>query len=88
MSEVLRRPPLAQRLLDTVADPAAMPPGIFDTAALRALALAHLERRTSQPWLLLLVLTFGAWHRLTLSGDADPDPVWAAPGGRARGREP
>jgi hypothetical protein len=64
MTELLRhRPALAERLAKTIADPDALPPELFDSAAMTRLLEAHLAGRANHVWLLLLLLTFGTWHR-------------------------
>jgi asparagine synthase (glutamine-hydrolysing) len=75
--ELLRhRPVLAERLAKTLADPAALPPDLIDSAAAMRLLKAHLAGQANHAWLLLLLLTFGNWHRRNLAGrgnEADMD---------------
>jgi hypothetical protein len=46
----------------------ALPPDLFDSAAAARLLEAHLAGRANHAWLLLLLLTFGTWHRRHLAG--------------------
>ena len=69
MVELIRhRPLLAERMAKTIADPDALPPDLFDSAAAARLLEAHLAGRANHVWLLLLLLTFGTWHRRHLAG--------------------
>lgn len=64
MAEMLRhRPALAERVAKTIADFDALPPEIFDAAAITRLLEAHVAGRANHVWLLLLLVTFGTWHR-------------------------
>jgi Asparagine synthase (glutamine-hydrolyzing) len=64
MAEMLRhRPAFAERVAKTIADFDALPPEIFDSAAITRLLEAHLAGRANHVWLLLLLVTFGTWHR-------------------------
>jgi asparagine synthetase B (glutamine-hydrolysing) len=68
MAELLRhRPALAERVAKTIADFDALPPEIFDSAAITRLLEAHLAGRANHVWLLLLLVTFGTWHRRHLA---------------------
>ena len=60
--------PLAERMAKTLADPDALPPDLFDSAAVARLLEAHLAGEANHAWLLLLLLTFGTWHRHHLAG--------------------
>jgi hypothetical protein len=83
MVEVIRRrPALAERMAKTIADPDALPPDLFDSAAVARLLEAHLAGRANHAWLLLLLLTFGTWHRRHLAGrpgEAEQRPAAGAP---------
>ena len=64
MAEMLRhRAGLAERVAKTIADVDALPPEIFDAPAITRLLEAHLAGRENHVWLLLLLVTFGTWHR-------------------------
>ncbi len=65
---IRHRPILAERLAKIIADPDALPPDLFDSAAMARLLEAHLAGRANHTWLLLLLLTFGTWHRRHLAG--------------------
>jgi asparagine synthase (glutamine-hydrolysing) len=69
MGELIRhRPAVGGRLADMLADPEALPPDLFDVAALEEMLSAHLSCRADFTYLLLQVLTFGAWFRRTFHG--------------------
>jgi asparagine synthase (glutamine-hydrolysing) len=77
MGELIRhRPALAARLRATLADPASLPDEVFDRRALGDMLSDHLERRQDATWPLLLLLTFGTWHRAVVAGE----PALTAPG--------
>ena len=80
---IRHRPLLADRLAKTLADPDALPPDLFDSAAVTRLLEAHLSGEANHAWLLFLLLTFGTWHRRHLAGrgiEAEQDfTVWPAP---------
>ncbi len=72
MAALIRhRPVLADRLAKVLADPDALPPDLFDHAGLARLLEAHLAGGANHTWLLLLLLTFGTWHRRHLAGRGD-----------------
>jgi asparagine synthetase B (glutamine-hydrolysing) len=73
MGELIRcRPPIHRRIVEVIADPAALPPDLFHAETLRGMLGAHLDRRADHTYLLLLVLTFGLWFRRTFaSGTAE-----------------
>jgi asparagine synthase (glutamine-hydrolysing) len=68
MGELIRqRPALTARLRATLADPASLPDEVFDRRGLRGMLADHLERRQDATWPLLLLLTFGTWHRAVVA---------------------
>jgi hypothetical protein len=74
MAEMIRhRTALAERMAKTLADPDALPPDLFDSAAVARLLEAHLAGEANHAWLLLLLLTFGTWHRRHLAGRPKDD---------------
>jgi hypothetical protein len=54
---------LRTMIADTLGDPAALPPALFDHAKLQALLQSHLSGQGSHRTLLFTMLTFGRWHR-------------------------
>jgi hypothetical protein len=71
MGEMIRRrASVGGRLAESLKDPAALPPDLFDVGAIGEMLDAHQARRADFTYLLLLVLTFAVWHRRTVSGSA------------------
>lgn len=76
---IRHREGLAKRIAGIVEDPDALPPDVFDSARINQLLQVHLSEKANHAALLLLLLTFGTWHRRHIAGrpvprDADGPP--------------
>lgn len=54
---------LRRRVVETLADPLALPPDLFDLRQVDALLQEHLANRGQHRLILFALLTFGLWHR-------------------------
>ena len=61
---------LRHRVVETLADPMALPPDLFDLRQVDALLQEHLANRGQHRLQLFVLLTFGLWHRRHLAGGA------------------
>lgn len=60
---VRNNPTLRQRVTETLTDPLALPPELFDLGRVDALLQDHLAGRGGHRLILFVLLTFGLWHR-------------------------
>lgn len=61
---------LRRRVVETLADPQALPPDLFDLRRVDDLLQEHLANRGQHRLILFALLTFGLWHRQHLAGGA------------------
>jgi hypothetical protein len=61
---------LRRRVVETLADPLALPPDLFDLRQVDALLQEHLANRGQHRLVLFVLLTFGLWHRRHVAGAA------------------
>lgn len=60
---------MRELILDTIGDPDCLDPSIFDTERIQEIAGLHFGGQGEYSRQLLLLVTFGRWHKLSLGGD-------------------
>lgn len=61
---------LRRRVVETLTDPLALPPDLFDLGRIDSLLQEHLANRGQHRLILFVLLTFGLWHRRHLADGA------------------
>ena len=69
---VRHNPELRRRVVETLSDPKALPPEIFDLRQVDKLLQDHLAERGGHRLMLFVLLTFGLWHRMHPGAPAAP----------------
>lgn len=64
---IRKNPRLRERLVDTLQDPQALPPELFDHGKVKDLLDAHLAGRSHHRDIFFALLTFGVWHKKHLA---------------------